>query len=94
MNSSYGCFKCENKFIRARFVKQKCYIEENEDWTYKVVCSGLPKDVFSTIEWKDFKIGYSTDKKLTYRHVQGGVKLVQTNFTLKEAENRSYLFNF
>lgn len=93
-NLELGFFKYEGKFNRARFIKQKCYIEEREDSTYKVVCSGLPRDVFSTIEWNEFKLGYSTDKKMIYRHVQGGVKLVQTNFTLKEAESRSYLFNF
>lgn len=89
-----GFFKCEAEFNRARFIKQKCYIEELEDWSYKVVCAGLPKENFKFIEWKDFKLGYTTDKKLTYRRVRGGVKLVETNFTLKESENRSYLFSF
>ncbi len=89
-----GFFKCEGIFQKARFIKQKCYIEKMVDDKIKVVCAGLPKDTFSTIEWNDFKVGFSTDKKLTYRHVRGGVKLVKTNFTIKESENRFYLYNF
>lgn len=89
-----GFFKCEGIFLKARFIKQKCYIEKMIDDKIKVVCAGLPKDTFSTIEWNDFKIGFSTDKKLIYRHVKGGVKLVKTNFTIKESESRFYLYNF
>lgn len=92
-NFELGFFKVEGEFYRARFIKQKCYIEDLGD-KYKVVCSGLPRDTFSTIDWHDFKVGYSTDKKLTYKHVQGGVKLVKTNFTIREEESRYYLFNF
>ena len=34
---------------------------------------------------KDFEVGFTSSGKLTYKHVKGGVKLVNTEFTIKDS---------
>lgn len=89
-----GAFKVENTFKRARYVKPKCYIQELEDNKLKIVCSGLPKDCYSQVEWDNFKLGFSCNEKLVYSHVRGGVKLKKSTFTINEKYSRELLFNF
>ena len=42
----------------------------------------FPNDVYENIN--KFKEGFSCGGKLTYKQVEGGVKLVETEFTIKE----------
>lgn len=84
-----GAWKIESRFKRAKFLRQKCYIEEDYDEKLNVTVAGLPKKLGSLINFENFKIGFTTEniitdkKKLTYKYVKGGVLLVPTDFTLK-----------
>ena len=77
-----GKWKHESSFTKARFVRQKCYLE-NIDNEVKITCAGMPKECYKYVEWEKFKEGFTCSGKLTFRHVIGGVKLVETDFTIK-----------
>lgn len=84
-----GAWKLESKFKKAKFIRQKCYIEQDYDGNLNVTVAGLPKKLGKLINFDNFNIGFTTenletnDKKLTYKHVKGGVLLVETDFTLQ-----------
>lgn len=84
-----GAWKEESKFKRGKYIRQKCYIELGEDDNMNVTIAGLPKKLGSLITFENFKIGFTTEdiettnKKLTYKHVKGGVMLVDTEFSIK-----------
>ena len=85
-----GYWKLESKFKRGKFIRQKCYIEEDLDGKINVTVAGLPKRLGKYVNFENFKIGFSLlasdntiDHKLTYKHVDGGVMLVETDFTIK-----------
>ena len=55
-----------------------------------VTVAGLPKKLGKYVNFDNFKVGFSLlasdtsiDHKLTYKHVDGGVMLVETDFTIK-----------
>lgn len=50
----------------------------------KITCAGMPKTCYSNVEWETFKTGFTCGGKLTFKHVVGGVKLVETDFTIKD----------
>jgi len=84
-----GAFKIESRFSRGRYLRQKCYIEENEE-KLNVVVSGLPKKLHKYVNFDNFKKGMAIlekdkekEHKLRYKHVKGGVLLVDTDFTIK-----------
>ena len=83
-----GAWKIESQFTRAKFLRQKCYIEENEG-TLNVTIAGLPKRLGKYINFDNFEIGFTTEgmqideHKLSYKQVKGGVLLVDTDFTIK-----------
>ena len=81
-NVELGKWKHEASFTKARFVRQKCYLEliDNE---VKITCAGMPKECYKYVEWKKFKQGFTCGGKLTFKHVIGGVKLIETDFTIK-----------
>ena len=85
-----GYWKLESKFKRGKFLRQKCYIEEDYDNKLNVTVAGLPKRLGKYVTFENFKVGFSLlasdtsiDHKLTYKHVDGGVMLVETDFTIK-----------
>ena len=41
-------------------------------------------EVEKEFKLEDFKIGFIATGKLTYKHVKGGVKLIETDFSIKE----------
>ena len=49
----------------------------------KITCAGMPKSCYKYVEWEKFKQGFTCGGKLTFKHVKGGVKLVETDFTIK-----------
>ena len=51
-----------------------------------VTCFGMPKTCYNYVDWEEFKVGFTCPGKLTFKHVRGGVKLVETDFTIKEEE--------
>ena len=77
-----GKWKHESSFSKARFVRQKTYIEVI-DGKMEITCAGLPQRCYDQVSWENFKIGLKVDGKLSYKHVKGGVKLVETDFTIK-----------
>lgn len=77
-----GKWAWEASFDKARFVRQKCYLE-SIDGEVKITCAGMPKECYKYVEWNKFKQGFTCGGKLTFKHVVGGVKLVETDFTIK-----------
>lgn len=84
-----GAWKEESKFKKGKYLRQKCYIELGYDDELNVTVAGLPKKLSSLINFDNFNVGFTTEniktenKKLTYKHVKGGVMLVETDFTIK-----------
>lgn len=84
-----GAWKLESSFKRGKYLRQKCYIELGFDEKMNVTVAGLPKKLGNLITFDNFDIGFTTEnintdnKKLTYKHVKGGVMLVDTEFSIK-----------
>ena len=78
-----GAWKHESHFTRAKFIRQKTYLEEI-DGEIKITCAGLPQKCYDQVSWDNFKEGLKVDGKLAFKHVKGGVNLVETEFTIKE----------
>lgn len=78
-----GAWKHENTFTRARFIRQKSYIEEI-DGKLNITCAGLPERCYKYVTFDNFRSGASYDGKLTFKHVRGGVVLAPTEFTIKK----------
>ena len=78
-----GFWKHESHFERAKFIRQKTYLEEING-EIEITCAGLPKRCYDQVTWDNFKEGLKVDGKLAFKHVQGGVILVETEFTIKE----------
>lgn len=78
-----GKWKHESTFTRARFVRQKTYLEEI-DGKVEITCAGMPERCYKFVEWNNFKQGFTCGGKLTFKHVKGGVILVETDFTIKQ----------
>ena len=78
-----GFWKHEASFTKAKFIRQKCYLEEIEG-NINITCAGMPKSCYDFVSWQNFKTGFSCGGKLTFKHVKGGVKLIETDFTIKE----------
>ena len=78
-----GAWKHESHFTRAKFIRQKTYLEEI-DGEIEITCAGLPKNCYDQVTWENFKEGLKVNGKLTFHHVKGGVILVPTEFTIKE----------
>ena len=85
-----GYWKLESKFKRGKFLRQKCYIEQDYEDKINVTVAGLPKKLGKYVTFDNFKVGFSLlasdtsiEHKLTYKHVDGGVMLVETDFTIK-----------
>lgn len=89
-----GYFKKESTFIKGKWLRQKCYIEQDEEGIIHSTIAGLPKKLSHVINFDNFKEGFTTadltdeeigdsGRKLTYKYVKGGVVLVETDFTIK-----------
>lgn len=78
-----GAWKHESHFTRARFVRQKTYIEEI-DGEIHITCAGLPKRCYDQVNWNNFKQGLKVTGKLQFYHVKGGLNLREEEFTIKE----------
>jgi hypothetical protein len=98
-----GYWKHEGTFKRAKFLRQKTYVEQYEGdmgfwntdkkWKGKIVklwcarpdvkCAGMPDKIKEKVTFKSFNVGFSSFGKLLPKHVDGGVVLVDTEFTIK-----------
>lgn len=98
-DNKLGFWKIESKFTRAKFIRQKCYLEDIIDEAsgeskLKITCAGMPPSCYEYVTWDTFKTGFSCKGKLTYKSVKGGVKLVETEFTIKDEKLKSELKKF
>lgn len=87
-----GAWKIESRYRRGKYIRSKCYIEESyeDENELNVTVAGLPKNLGKYITFENFEQGLSIlaqdetiDHKLTFKHVNGGVLLVDTDFTIK-----------
>ena len=78
-----GAWAHESHFTRAKFIRQKTYLEEING-EIQITCAGLPQRCYSQVTWENFKEGLKVDGKLAFSHVKGGVILKETEFTIKE----------
>lgn len=92
-----GAWKHESTFTRARFVRQKTYIEETlcDNSFYlpdinlygstkmNITCAGMPSRCYKHVTWDNFISGSSFKGKLQFTHVQGGIVLKDIDFTIK-----------
>lgn len=85
-----GAYKVESTAVRGIYIRQKCYVEEAPDGSLNTTIAGLPKKLGKYVNMDTFKKGFSVkaseedkDHKLTFKHVKGGVLLVDTDFTIK-----------
>ena len=78
-----GAWKHESHFERAKFIRQKTYLEEING-EIQITCAGLPQRCYDQVTWENFKEGLKVDGKLAFHHVKGGIILQETEFTIKE----------
>lgn len=87
-----GAWKYESKFNKAKFLRQKCYIEnstedidnDNPEFELKITVAGMPKDCHEFVNFNNFKIGASFKGKKQPKIVPGGVVLSEIDFTIKK----------
>ena len=77
-----GAWKIEKVFDRGKFLRAKTYIEEVEG-KLEVTCAGMPNNCHSLVTWENFTYGAKYEGKLIPRHCEGGIVLVETDFTIK-----------
>lgn len=58
-----GAWKHEGTFERAKFIRQKCYLEQMEG-KINITCAGLPKQCYEFVTWDNFKTGFSCRWKI------------------------------
>lgn len=85
--NKFGYWKYEYTFKRAKYIRQKTYLNEviQEDGTIKtsVKCAGMTDKVKENVTFENFEIGFTSFGKLLQKSVMGGVVLIDTEFTIK-----------
>lgn len=81
-DTKLGAWKIENEFTRARFIHQKCYIEEIKE-KLNITCAGMPESCYKYVTWDNFHPGTIYQGKLRHNHAVGGVVLTETTHTIK-----------
>ena len=77
-----GAWKHESTFTKARFIRQKSYIEEI-DGVLNITCAGMPDRCYQYVTWENFHTGMSYEGKLGMTHVNGGIVLKDIPFSIK-----------
>ena len=91
-DTKLGAWKFESKFNKAKFLRQKCYIEnstedvnnDNPDYELKITVAGMPKGCYQYVNFNNFKIGATYKGKMQPKNVKGGVVLKDIDFTIKK----------
>lgn len=78
-----GAYKIDGIYANAKFLKQKCYMYQ-EEFDFKVVCSGLPEDSKQRISFYNFDFGSTFQGPKRPKHVPGGIYLQESKFTILE----------
>lgn len=76
-----GYWKLENRFDKAKFIRQKTYIEVVGNKTI-VKCAGMSKELKDKVSYNDFTEGF-TGIRLIAKNIKGGVALVERPFQIK-----------
>lgn len=81
-NTDLGLWSHEATFTKARFLRQKSYVEfiDNE---LHITCAGLPESCYPYVTWENFHEGVSYSGKLQMKHVKGGIILKDIDFSIK-----------
>lgn len=77
-----GAWALESKFTKAKFLRQKCYVEEI-DGELEVTVAGMPPQCHKHVTFDNFKLGSRYDGKLVPQRVDGGIVLKDIKFTIK-----------
>lgn len=77
-----GAWKHESTFTRARFVRQKTYVEEING-KLNITCAGMPARCHQHVTWDNFKSGSRYKGALKMVHTKGGIVLIDNEFTMK-----------
>jgi hypothetical protein len=93
-----GAWKHEGNFTRGRYLRAKCYMEEDEKGKREATVAGLPADKHSglfskkrsCLDWNNFHIGHKVpaekSNKLRTIRTRTGNKLVPVGFEIKEKD--------
>lgn len=57
-----GAWKHESTFSKAKFIRQKCYLEIIDD-KMKITCAGMPESCYKFVTFDNFKTGLSVPRK-------------------------------
>ena len=79
-----GAWDNEAQFTKGKYIRQKCYIEhlQGKD-KINVTIAGFPKNLGEKVTFDNFNPDFSSNGKLAFKHVKGGIVLVDTTFTIK-----------
>lgn len=91
-----GAWKIESRFTRARFIRQKSYVEDwnpPETWgtdkydkkLLNITCAGMPEQCYQYVTWENFHEGSTYQGKLQPKHVKGGIVLKEIEFTIQKS---------
>ena len=93
--TNLGAWDLETTFYRARFLRQKSYVEDlntPDTWDnpkaydkkkFKITCAGMPKACHKYVTFDNFRTGNSFTGRLQPKRVDGGVVLMDVDFTIK-----------
>jgi hypothetical protein len=54
----------------------------------------MPSSCYDFVNWENFKTGFKCGGKLVFKHVKGGVKLVETTFEIKDQKIKRNIEEF
>lgn len=91
-DTNLGAWKYESKFNKAKYLRQKCYIENSTEDLYnpepeyklKVTVAGMPEECTKQVNFKNFKFGATYTDKKQPEIVKGGVILKNIDFTIQK----------
>lgn len=81
-DTELGKWKLESRFTKARFIRQKSYIEEIGN-KLKITCAGMPESCYKYVTWDNFHKGAEYNGKLKISHTSGGIVLLESPHTLR-----------
>lgn len=83
-NEQLGYYKEEYKFINAKYIRAKCYIDVKVDNELVIKCAGMSSECYKYVTFNNFKRGKTYKGKKQIKHVKNGIVLEETTFTIKD----------
>lgn len=83
-----GAFKLESRFKRAKFIRQKTYLEvfeNNGKENLNIKCAGMPDSIKEKLSEDQFFEGAKFEGNLKAKSVPGGVILADVTYKIKKA---------